>query len=277
MLKIGEHNRLEVLRSTSVGMYLGGEGIEDVLLPLKYIPDSLEVGDEITVFIYTDSEDRIIATTLEPKIMLDSYASLEVVAVDRVGVFFDMGLEKDLLVPHREQNAPVKVGDHRIVYMFLDPESDRLVGSMKWKEFCFKDEPEFEVHQKVQIMIGEQTDLGRNVLIENAYYGLIFANEIFEKLEIGDIRDAYIKNIREDGDLDLTLQEIGYGHVLSSSDKILQLLNANKGILELGDKSSPEKVIAITGMSKKVFKKAIGDLYKKKLVLLEKEQVRLVE
>jgi len=277
VLKIGEHNRLEVLRSTSVGMYLGGEGIEDVLLPLKYIPDSLEVGDEITVFIYTDSEDRIIATTLEPKIMLDSYASLEVVAVDRVGVFFDMGLEKDLLVPHREQNAPVKVGDHRIVYMFLDPESDRLVGSMKWKEFCFKDEPEFEVHQKVQIMIGEQTDLGRNVLIENAYYGLIFANEIFEKLEIGDIRDAYIKNIREDGDLDLTLQEIGYGHVLSSSDKILQLLNANKGILELGDKSSPEKVIAITGMSKKVFKKAIGDLYKKKLVLLEKEQVRLVE
>jgi predicted RNA-binding protein (virulence factor B family) len=276
VLKIGEQNKLEVLRSTSVGMFLGGEGIEDVLLPLKYIPDTLEVGDEIEVFIYTDSEDRVIATTLTPKIKLDSYAALKVVAVASMGVFFDIGLEKDLFVPAREQNAPVKVGDKRIVYMFLDPESARLVGSMKWREFCFKEDPVFEVNQKVNIVIGEQTDLGRNVLIENAFYGLIFANEIFEELEIGDERDAYIKTLREDGDIDVTLQELGYGHVLSSSDKILELLKASNGILEIGDKSSPEKVIAITGMSKKVFKKAIGDLYKKKLVLLEKEKVTLV-
>lgn len=276
MLKIGKHNQLEVLRSTSVGMFLGGEGKEDVLLPLKYIPDTLEVGDEIEVFIYTDSEDRIIATTLTPKIKLDSYASLTVVAVDRIGVFFDIGLEKDLLVPSREQNADVKVGDRRIVYMFLDPESERLVGSMKWREFCFKEEPEFEVNQKVKIMIGEKTDLGRNVLIENAFYGLIFANEIFEELAIGDVKEAYIKTLREDGDIDVTLQELGYGHVLSSSDKILELLKANNGILEIGDKSSPDKITSITGMSKKVFKKAIGDLYKKKLVLLEKEQVTLI-
>ncbi len=276
MLEIGKQNKLEVLRMTSVGMFLGGEGIEDVLLPLKYIPEGLEVGDDIEVFIYTDSEDRIIATTLKPKIDLDSYASLRIVAVESMGVFFDIGLEKDLFVPAREQNAEVKVGEHRIVYMFLDPESNRLVGSMKWREFCFKEDPVFEEKQKVQIMIGEKTDLGRNVLIENAFYGLIYHNEIFEKLEIGDIRDAYIKTLREDGDIDLSLQELGYGHVLSSSDKILELLNANDGVLEIGDKSSPEKVTAITGMSKKVFKKAIGDLYKKKLVLLEKEKVTLV-
>ncbi len=277
MLKIGVHNKLEVLRTTTVGMFLGGEGIEDVLLPNKYIPEDLSEGDMIEVFIYLDSEDRIIATTLVPKIMLDSYACLKVVAVDNIGVFFDMGLEKDLLVPFKEQNAQVRVGDRRIVYMFLDPQTSRLVGSMKWKEFCFKDDPTFEANQKVKIMIGEQTDLGRNVLIENAYYGLIFSNEIFEKLAIGDLRDAYIKTLREDGDIDITLQEIGYGHVLSSSDKILELLNQNLGVLEIGDKSSPHKIISITGMSKKVFKKAIGDLYKKKLVVLEKEQVKLVK
>lgn len=276
MLKIGQQNKLEVLRNTSVGMYLGGEGIEDVLLPIKYIPSDLEVGEEVEVFIYTDSEDRIIATTLTPKIKLDSYAALTVVAVERMGVFFDIGLEKDLLVPSREQNASVSVGDKRIVYMFLDPESDRLVGSMKWREFCFKEDPEFEVNQKVSIVIGEKTDLGRNVLIENAFYGLVFANEIFEELEIGDVRDAYIKTLREDGDIDITLQELGYGHVLSSSEKILELLKIHNGILDLGDKSSPDKIAAVTGMSKKVFKKAIGDLYKKKLVLLEKEQVKLV-
>jgi len=277
VLKIGVHNKLEVLRTTTVGMFLGGEGIEDVLLPNKYIPEDLSEGDMIEVFIYLDSEDRIIATTLVPKIMLDSYACLKVVAVDNIGVFFDMGLEKDLLVPFKEQNAQVRVGDRRIVYMFLDPQTSRLVGSMKWKEFCFKDDPTFEANQKVKIMIGEQTDLGRNVLIENAYYGLIFSNEIFEKLAIGDLRDAYIKTLREDGDIDITLQEIGYGHVLSSSDKILELLNQNLGVLEIGDKSSPHKIISITGMSKKVFKKAIGDLYKKKLVVLEKEQVKLVK
>lgn len=276
MLKIGEHNKLEVLRSTSVGMYLGGEDVEDVLLPLKYIPNTLEVGDEIEVFIYTDSEDRIIATTLYPKIQLNSFAALEVVGVNSIGVFYDIGLEKDLLVPFKEQNADVRVGDWRIVYMFLDEETERLIGSMKWKEFCFVDEPTFELNQKVQVMIGEKTDLGRNVLIENAYYGLIYANEIFEDLVIGDIRDGYIKPLRDDGNIDVTLQQLGYGHVLSSSDKILELLKAKNGILQLGDKSSPEKIKSITGMSKKVFKKAIGDLYKKKLVLLEKEQVKLV-
>lgn len=276
MLEIGKQNKLEVLRMTSVGMFLGGEGTEDVLLPHKYIPEDLEVGDDIEVFIYTDSEDRVIATTLTPKIERDTYACLTIVAVESMGVFFDMGLEKDLIVPAKEQNAEVKVGEKRIVYMYLDLESNRLVGSMKWREFCFQDDPVYEAKQKVEVMIGEVTDLGRNVLIDRAYYGLIYHNEIFEKLEIGDVREAYIKTMREDGDIDVSLQELGYGHVLSSSDKILELLQANNGVLEIGDKSSPEKVTALTGMSKKVFKKAIGDLYKKKLVLLEKEKVILV-
>lgn len=275
MLKLGEHNKLKVLRITSLGMYLGNEGNDDVLLPNKSIPNALKVGDEIEVFIYKESEDRIIATTLSPKIKYDSFACLKVVDVNDVGVFFDIGLEKDLLVPAIEQNTQVSVGDWCIVYMFLDEETEMLVGSMKWKEFCFRDEPEFEANQKVQIMIGEKTDLGRNVLIENDFYGLIYSNEIFEKLEIGDTREAYIKRIREDGDIDVTLQQLGYGNVISSADKILKLLKDNHGKLEIGDKSSPAKITAITGMSKKTFKKAIGDLYKKKLVLLDKEEVKL--
>ena len=277
MLKIGSHNKLEVLRSSSVGMFLGGKGKENVLLPLECIPDSLKVGDEIEVFIYRNSESRIIATNLSPKILLNSFAGLEVVAVDEEGVFFDIGLEKDLLVPFEEQiaNVNASVGDKSIVYMFLDEESHRLVGSMKWRGFCFEDEPTYGVNEKAKIMIGEKTDLGRNVLIENKFYGLIYAIEIFEEIEIGDIREGYIKALREDGDIDVTLQEQGNGRVVSSSDELLELLKANKGILEIGDRSSPEKITSITGMSKKTFKKAIGNLYRKKLVLLEKEQVKL--
>lgn len=274
MVKIGDYNRLEVLRSTGVGMYLGGEEVEDLLLPLKYIPDTLKVGDEIEVFIYRDSEDRKIATTLRPKITVNSFACLEVVDVHAMGVFFDMGLEKDLLVPSKEQNKEVRVGDKRIVYMYLDEHSERLIGSMKWRSFCFS-APIFEVNDKVEIMIGEKTDLGRNVLIEDEFCGLIYENEIFEELEIGDKREAYIKPMREDGNIDVSLQELGYGHIVSSSDKLLELLKANDGVLEIGDKSSPDQIALITGMSKKTFKKALGDLYKRKLVLLEKERVRL--
>lgn len=275
MLKIGAHNKLEILRKTSMDLYLAGGGDEDILLPLRNFPYSVEVGDEIDVFIYRDSKGEIVATTLSPKIQLDSFACLEVVAVERIGVFLDMGLEKDLFVPSQEKKYNVRVGDRVIVHMFLDERTERFVGSMKWKKFCFEDAPKFEVNQKVTIMIGEKTNMGRNVLIENAYYGLIYPNEIFEKLEMGEIREAYIKRLREDGDIDVSLQKQGYGHVISSSDKILELLKANHGILEIGDKSSPNKIASITGMSKKTFKKAIGDLYKRKLVLLEKEQVKL--
>lgn len=276
MLKLGQYNTLEVLRSTSVGMYLGAEDVDDVLLPNKYVHDTLEVGDEIEVFIYLDTGDRVVATNLTPKIQLDSFACLEVVVQNKMGIFFDMGLEKDLLVPYREQNPyeNVSIGDKRIVFMYLDEVSDRLTGSLKWKGFCYND-PAFEINEKVNIMIGEKTDLGRNVLVNNQFYGLIYANEIFEELEVGDQREAYIKQVRDDGHIDVSLQKLGYEHVLTSSEKLLELIKANDGTLDIGDKSSPEKIYSITGMSKKTFKKAIGDLYKKKLILLEREQIKL--
>ena len=276
MLKIGEFNKLEAIRSTHDGMFLKGESADEVFIHNDELPEKFDIGDEVVVFLYNGADGDLAATTLRPFIALDSFACLEVVSVNRIGAFFDMGLDKDLLVPHREQNVEVEEGDWRIVHMYLDEQSQRLTGSMMWREYCFKEDHSYEVNQKVKIMIGERTTLGRNVLIDNAFYGLIYNNEIFEELVIGDIREAYIKNIREDGDIDVSLQKLGYSRVLSSSDKILELLQANDGVLEIGDKSSPEKIAALTGMSKKTFKKAIGDLYRKKQVLLEKEKVRLV-
>lgn len=275
MLKIGERKKLEVLRSTSEGTYLGGDGGDQVLLPAEDGPADLKVGDKIEVFVYRDAESRSIATTSFQKIALDSFACLEVTSVDKEGVFFDMGMNKTLLVPKEEQNADVSAGDKRIVHMFLDKETDNLLGSMKWKEFCFKEEANFELNQKVNIIIGEETDLGRNVLIDNAFYGLIYDNEIFEELEIGEAREAYIKAPREDEEIDVSLQELGYKKIVSAADKVLELLKENEGVLEIGDKSSPELVTALTGMSKKTFKKAIGDLYRRKLIMLDNQRVRL--
>jgi len=275
MFKIGEYNRLVVSKRDSEGVYLKGKDSEEVLLPKQHIQDELKVGDEIEVFVYNDSDGGCIATTKRPKITVNSFAFLEVVTINKIGAFFDIGLDRDLLVPHREQIGKVNIGDKKIVHMFLDDEGRGLTGSMLWREFCFDKEHSFELNQKVEIMIGEKTKLGRNVLIENAFYGLIYSNEIYEKVELGDVREGYIKSIREDGDIDISLQRLGYGRVISSSQKILELLKANQGELEIGDKSSPEKIASITGMSKKTFKKAIGDLYRKKLVLLEKEKIKL--
>lgn len=276
MLAIGDYNKLEALRSTERGMLLSGHETEDVLLVSKQIPEGLKVGDEIEVFVYRNEDDELIATKLSPKILPENFACLKVVGANRGGVYFDMGLEEELWVPTLEQNANVSSGDLRIVFMFQDEKTDKFIGSMKWREFC-EEEHNFEENQKVKIMIGERTNLGRNVLIENEYYGLIYANEIFEELEIGDEKEAYVKTLRDDGNIDISLQQPGYGHVKSSSGKILELLEENGGVLDIGDKSRPEKIAAMTGMSKKTFKKAIGDLYKKKLVLLDKEQVRLKE
>jgi predicted RNA-binding protein (virulence factor B family) len=231
MLEIGTYNKLKALRTAEEGMYIGSPTNGELLLPLDQVPDDLKVGEEIEVFIYHNSEDKITATTIRPKIRVNSYACLEVISVNRIGAFFDMGLDIDLLVPTKEMNVQVEVGDKRIVHMYLDEELDKLTGSMLWREFCFVEEPEFEVNQKVNLMIGEETKLGRNVLINNAFYGLIYNNEIYEELEIGDKREGYIKTIREDGDLDVSLQKLGFDRISDSSGKILKILKASQGVL----------------------------------------------
>lgn len=276
MLKLGEYNTLKVLRGTSVGFYLGDDDDNDVLLPHKYIPLESNVGDEIEVFLYKDSEDRIIATTLKPPITLHKFACLRVSQVTQIGAFMDWGLEKDLFVPFREQNQKLQEGDYAIIYLYLDEQTDRLVGSCKVDKYLEKEDIQLEVGEEVDALVLAKTDLGFNVAINHTYKGLIYHNEVFKTLAWGDTLKAYVKFIREDGKIDISLQKPGFAAVEPAEQTILNALKEVGGTLDLHDKSDPVDIQAQLEMSKKVFKKAIGGLYRKKMILLEKEGIKLL-
>ena len=278
-MKVGEYNLLKILRATSVGFYLGDEEGNDVLLPHKYIPENTEIGQEIEVFIYRDSEDRLIATTLTPLITLHQFAILEVAATSSIGAFLNWGLEKDLLVPFKEQNHKLEKGQWTPVYLYLDAETDRLVASAKVNKF-FQNQNGVDVEQgqEVDILVFEKTDLGYNVIINHQYKGLIYENEIFGKLSWGDEGKAYIKKVREDGKIDVSLQPPNF---LESRDLntrlIIERLKDSGGTLHLSDHSDPIDIQEHLGISKKAFKKAIGGLYKEGKIKIEKEYISLIE
>lgn len=277
-MQVGKYNTLQVLRATSVGLYLGDAEGNDVLLPHKYIPENIEMGQELEVFIYRDSEDRVIATTLTPSIFRDQFAILEVVATSPIGAFLDWGLEKDLFVPFKEQNHKLQKGQWVPVYLYLDEETDRLVASAKINKFFRNQENiDLEENQKVEILVFEKTDLGYNVVINNLYKGLIYENEIFRRLAWGDQTTGYIKTIREDGKIDVSLQPIGFRHARDENARIiLEKLEANGGILHLSDSSDPMDIQEQLGMSKKAFKKAIGGLYREGLITLSGASIEAV-
>ena len=277
MIEIGKHNTLTALRMTSVGMYLGNAEDEEVLLPNKYVPETLKVDDDITVFIYKDSEDRIIATNLEPKILLNEFACLIVKDVNNIGAFLDWGLEKDLLVPFREQSKKMEIGKRYPVYLYLDERTGRLAASSKTDSFLERQHVDLNVGDKVNVLICYTSDLGVNVIINNKYKGIIYHNELFTYITIGDKVEGYVKNIREEGKIDITLQKLGYQQIESSAEFILEKLRASKGVLKLTDKSDSEEIMFRLQMSKKNFKKAIGGLYKKGLIRLEEDGIYLVE
>ena len=277
MFNLGVKNTLRILRGTSVGMYLGDDEGNDVLLPKKYIPDDVIVGDDIEVFIYRDSEDRIIATTLEPKVQLDGFAYLQVMAVTGIGAFLDWGLEKDLFVPFKEQNKKLATGDWCAVYVYLDEETDRLVGSCKVNKFFEKENIQLEIGQEVDLLVFEETNLGLNVVINNKYKGLIYENEIFQRIKLGTHTKGYIKNIREDKLIDVSLQKQGYANIEPNAEKILEKLKANNGFLDVTDKSDANYIMYQLEMSKKTFKKAVGGLYKQRLIRIEDDGIYLAE
>lgn len=277
MFNLGVKNTLRILRGTSVGMYLGDDEGNDVLLPKKYIPDDVIVGDDIEVFIYRDSEDRIIATTLEPKVQLNGFAYLQVMAVTGIGAFLDWGLEKDLFVPFKEQNKKLATGDWCAVYVYLDEETDRLVGSCKVNKFFEKENIELEIGQEVDLFVFEETNLGLNAVINNKYKGLIYENEIFQRIKLGSRTKGYIKNIREDKLIDVSLQKQGYANIEPNAEKILEKLKANNGFLDVTDKSDANYIMYQLEMSKKTFKKAVGGLYKQRLIRIEDDGIYLAE
>lgn len=273
MIQIGKINTLEALRETSVGFFLGDEDDNDVLLPNKYVPRTLQIGDSIDVFVYTDSEDRIIATTLTPKIKRNEFARLQVVSVTRVGAFLDWGLEKDLLVPYREQVRPMEVGRWYVVYLYLDHETDRLVASNRLNRFLDTAKPNLEEGQEVSLLAYESTDLGINVIINNRYKGLVYANEIFQRVYPGDRLTGYIKQIREDNRVDVSLQKPGYENVESSLQRILDALDDHRGFLPLHDKSDPDEIYRVLEMSKKTFKKAVGALFRERKIDIREDGI----
>ncbi len=277
MLEVGQYHNLTVLRSTSVGLFLGNLKGDEILLPNKYVPSGLEVDDTIEVFVYKDSEDRPIATTLKPLVMPGEFAVLTVNDVSSVGAFLEMGLEKELLVPYKEQNQNLTRGKEVMVYVYLDEVTNRLVASCKTGKFVERDLSELEEGQEVELLIGSQTDLGRNVIINNRYAGLIYSNEIFEKIFLGDKKIGFIHKIREDEKIDVRLQRVGYENIDTFQETILNLLDKRGGTIPVGDKSAPEEIYALLKMSKKNFKKAVGGLYKRRIIEAGPNEIKLIE
>lgn len=275
MLHLGIKNTLRILRGTGVGMFLGDDEGNDVLLPKKYVPENAIVGDDIEVFIYRDSEDRIIATNLEPKIQLNQFACLQVKSVTAIGAFLDWGLEKDLFVPFREQNKKMEEGRWYAVYLYLDEETDRLVASCKVNRYFEKENIDLQIGQEVDLLIFEETDLGLNAIINNKYKGLIYENEIFQRIKIGTRTKGFVKNIRDDNRIDLSLQKQGYANVEPNAERILEKLKANNGFLDVTDKSDANYVMYQLEMSKKTFKKAVGALYRQKIIRIEEDGIYL--
>jgi len=275
-IEIGKINNLQVLKSTEQGLYLGDE-VEEILLPNKYIPEGLEIGDYIDVFIYTDSEDRIIATTLEPNVMRDEFAYMKVKDTTSFGAFLDWGLEKDLLVPFKEQWEPMETGKSYLICAYLDESSDRLVASSQLNKFLSNDDIQLREGEMVSILVGDEHELGYQCIIDNRYKGMVYRNQIFKEIKPGERTTAYVKQIRSDLKIDLVLEKQGQVAVEPNAKRILKALNDNEGFLGLHDKSDPEEVKAMLQMSKKNFKRALGTLYRKRLVLIEEKGVKLVD
>lgn len=277
MIKIGKYNLLKVLRETSVGVFLGDNEGNEVLLPQKYVPKETSIDDNIEVFVYRDSEDRLISTTLKPKIQLFQFAVLQVVMVNQVGAFLDWGLEKNLFVPFREQTVKMSKGRWYMVYLYLDEQTDRLVASSKINRFLSNEKLTVKEGDEVDVMIWETTDLGVNVIINDSHKGLIYHNEFFAQVEPGDLRKGYISKIRDDNKIDVQLQMPGIANIEPSAARILEILKNHDCFLPLTDNSDPEEIARRLEMSKKTFKKAIGSLYKQRMIEIEKHGIRLIE
>lgn len=276
MLQVGKFNKLKVVKTVDFGVYLDGGEKGEILLPRKFVPEqSCSEGGEIDVFVYYDSEDRLIATTQKPYAQVGEFAWLQVKSVNRIGAFLDWGVEaKDLLVPFREQNTDMQQGEFYIVYVYLDFATGRIVASAKLDKFLDNVPPEYEANQPVEIIVTQRTPLGYKVIIDNLHWGVIYHNEIFRPITIGEHLRAYVKQVREDDKIDVMLQLPGYEKIDPLCESILQKLNEAGGVLRLSDKSPAEEIAHYFQCSKKSFKKAIGALYKARRIVIEENTIR---
>ena len=276
-MELGKMNRLTVVKAVDFGLYLdGGEVHGNILLPSRYVPEGTKIGDEIDVFIYLDQEERLVATTEHPLAQVGEFAYLEVAWVNQFGAFLNWGLMKDLFVPFREQKMKMQKGNRYIVHVHLDPESHRIMASAKVEKFLRHDLPPYRRGDGVDVLIWQKTDLGFKAIIDNQFGGLFYDKQIFRELHTGDRLRAYVDYVREDGKIDLILQRPGHGAATDFATILLQHLQTNGGHSPLGDKSPAEEIYNVFGVSKKVFKKAVGDLYKRHLVTIDDEGLTLI-
>jgi predicted RNA-binding protein (virulence factor B family) len=275
MIELGKISHLRVLKTVPHGVYLDGDNLGEILLPTRYVPNGCEVDDNVKVFIYRDSSDLLIATTETPKVMVGEAAHLKVSQINKIGAFLDWGLMKDLLVPFSEQSKPMEEGKYYVAYVYVD-NSDRIVASTKLSNFLSEESFYFKPKQAVNMLICGRSDMGYKAIVNGTHLGLIFKDEVIRPLRLGQELKGYIKNIRDDKKIDLCLQFNGQEARDELSDIILKDLQASGGVSTLTDKSDPKDIFARFKVSKSNYKRALGVLYKQKLIVIEKHQITLV-
>lgn len=275
MVQIGQYNNLKVVKIVDFGLYLDGGESGEILLPARYITDVPTPGDEMRVFVYKDSEDRLIATTEKPFATVGQFAYLQVTEVNRIGAFLQWGLPKDLLVPFSEQKSKMKQGGIYLVYLYLDDATQRIVASAKIEKFIGNKFPDYASGTKVKALVYTHNELGYRCIVDNLYHGLIYQNETFRPVELGVEIDAYVKRVRDDGKIDLTLSPVAPVRVERLAAHILDKVRENNGRLPVSDHSSAELIQEMFQCSKKDFKKAIGMLYKQRVITIAPEYIEL--
>jgi hypothetical protein len=265
-IELGKYNQLKIVKEVDFGLYLDGGEEGEILLPARYVPYNYEIGQEIEVFIYLDNEERLVATTLKPYVQVGEFAYLQVSWVNQYGAFLDWGLMKDLFCPFREQKRKMEVGRSYIIHTHIDNESFRIVASSKVEKYLSPEKPPYAPDDEVSLLVWQHTNMGYKVIIDNKYQGLVYDNQVFRQLEIGDSLKGYIMQVREDGKVDVALQRSGRQQTLGFADTLLKYMERNGGRCYLHDKSPAEEIYDRFKVSKKVFKKAVGDLYKRRLI-----------
>lgn len=276
-MEIGKYNTLKVIKTVDFGVYLDGENGLEILLPTRYVPENCQPGDDVEVFIYHDNEGRLIATTAHPFAAVGEFAWMKVKEVSDTGAFLDWGLMKDLLVPYREQKMAMKAGRSYLVYVYLDFVTKRIVASARIDKFLDNIPPKYEHNQEVNLLVADETEIGYKVIINHLHWGLIYHNEVFRPLAKGENLKGYIKEVREDEKIDISLFPFGYEKVDSIAQQIFRTLQQNGGFLPVHDKSDADEIYSLFACSKKSFKKAIGALYKQQLIVLEQGGIRLTD
>lgn len=275
MIKLGDYNHLTVVKSVDFGVYLDGGDEGEILMPSRYVPQGCKVGDKLEVFVYLDQDERPVATTETPLAKVGDFAYLEVAWINEYGAFLNWGLMKDLFCPFREQKMRMQKGNGYIVYVKEDEESHRLMATAKVDKYLSRERPAYKHGDEVQLLVWQKTDLGFKVIVDNMFQGLIFDNQIFRELHTGDKLTGYIDHIRDDGKIDITVQRTGRQLTEEFSNILLNYLHDNGGYCELGDKSPSELIADRFKVSKKVYKKAIGDLYRRRLICISDDGIHL--